>query len=86
MGKPQKNFAKEYHDLKEKQRTTSMQAGYHQTNMIEENTTSEFMNVFQNFANAATTDKNTIAHLVEANTKLVESNKILTTKLAETLQ
>ena len=79
-------FAEEYHDLKEQQRTTSMQAGYHQANMMEESDTSEFMNAFQNFAHAATTDKNTIAHLVEANAKLVESNKILTNQLAEAIQ
>ena len=63
-----------------------MQVGYHQANMMEESTTSEFMNAFQNFAHAATTDKNAIAHLVEANTKLIESNQILITKLAEAIQ
>ena len=35
--------------------------------MMETGETSDFMNAFQNFAHATTTDKNTIAHLVEAN-------------------
>ena len=78
-------FVKEYHDLKEQQRTTTLQAGYHQANMMENSDTSEFMNAFQNFAHAATTDKNTITHLVEANANFVESNKILTNKLAEAI-
>ena len=63
-----------------------MQAGYHQANMMEKSDTSEFMNTFQNFAHTVTTDKNTTAHLVEANAKLVESNKILTNQLAEAIQ
>ena len=36
------------------------------------------MEAFQNLAMAATTDKSTIAQLVNANAKLVEANKLLT--------
>ena len=37
----------------------------------------EFMNIFYNFAHVVTSDKNTIAYLVETHAKLVEANKML---------
>ena len=40
----------------------------------------------QHLALAATTDKQTIAQLVEANAKLIESVTTLTAQLAQTLQ
>ena len=70
-------FSKEYYDLKEQQQTTSMQAGYHQSKMMEDNQMLEFMNIFYNFAHVVTSDKNTIAYLVETHAKLVEANKML---------
>ena len=78
-------FADEYHDLKEMHKTSAKETGFHAANLASEEepeAADDFMEAFQNLAMAATTDKTTIAQLVEANAKLVESNKILTEQLA----
>jgi len=67
---------------------TSKQAGLHSANLASEEPPEEtygFMEAFQNLAMAATTDKTTIAQLVEANAKLVESNKLVAKQIT-TLQ
>ena len=82
-------FAAEYHELKEQEKTTAMGKGYHSAHLVQQDTEQEdslLVESLQHLALAATTDKQTIAQLVEANAKLTENISTLTDKLALALQ
>ena len=81
-------FAIEYHELKEQEKTTAMGQGYHSANVIQQNNEDNSLLVesLQHLALAATTDKQTIAQLVESNSKSTENIGKLTEILAQSLQ
>ena len=66
-----------------------MGQGYHAANLVQqetENDNSLLLESLQHLALVATTDKQTIAQLVEANAKLTDNISKLTDKLAQALQ
>ena len=81
-------FASEYHELKEQEKTTAMGQGYHSANVVRQNADDDALIVesLQHLALAATTDKQTIAQLVESNAKLTENIGKLSEKLTQALQ
>ena len=82
-------FANEYHELKEQEQTTALTQGYHSANLADDQNDqndTQLVEALQHLALAATTDKQTIAQLVEANAKLTDSVGKLTEKLAQALQ
>jgi len=81
------HFAIEYHELKEQEKTTTMGQGYHNANLVQQdhNEDALLLESLQHLALAATTDKQTIAQLVESNAKLTENVSTLTAQLAQAL-
>ena len=69
----------EYQELKEQEKTTAMGQGYHSANLVQQDHTEDELLIesLQYLTLATTTDTQTIAQLVESNSKLTENVSIL---------
>ena len=74
--------------MKEQEKTTAMGQGYHNANLVQQDHNEDELLIesLQHLALAATTDKQTIAQLVESNAKLTENVTTLTAQLAQALK
>ena len=77
-------FAQEYHDLREHNRITAHQTGYHSENTAElhsANVTMGITDALDNLALATTNNRTIIAQLTEANAVLTRANLTLTEQI-----
>jgi hypothetical protein len=77
-------FAAEYHDLKEQQRLNVTQSNFHSANQAVE-LTADISTALDNLAMAATTDRDIVAQLTQANQALTAANRALTSQLQQAL-
>ena len=82
-------FAQEYHELREQNRITAQQTGYHSAGNAEIHlayVTMDITDALDNLALATTNDCNIIAQLTEANEALTRANLTLTEQIKELIQ
>jgi uncharacterized protein (DUF433 family) len=77
-------FASEYHDLKEQKRLNGTQSNFHNANQAVE-LTADISTALDNLAMAATTDRDIVAQLTQANQALTAANRALTNQLQQAL-
>jgi hypothetical protein len=77
-------FASKYHDLKEQQRLNVTQSNFHNANQAVE-LTADISTALDDLAMAATTDRDIVTQLTQANQALTATNRALTNQLQQAL-